>query len=161
MGKPAAFIELAWRRYTKHSRNKAGEIEAALYHLGSKYPNAFLGAIVAGEWSQKSLEQMKTRGINILHIPFEEIATTFDSKDINLRYEEKSSDDIKWDIIEQWNKLTEEDLDDLILSNLEEKCHPTLTADYYRTLFSLKLKNETHFYTIDSDNKTHKCALSH
>ena len=32
-GSPLAFIELAWRRYTKHSRNKTGEIEGALLHL--------------------------------------------------------------------------------------------------------------------------------
>lgn len=28
-GIPAAFIETAWRRYTKHSRNKAQEIQGA------------------------------------------------------------------------------------------------------------------------------------
>jgi hypothetical protein len=38
MGEPVAFIELAWRRYTKHSRNKAGEIEAALVPLGEHIP---------------------------------------------------------------------------------------------------------------------------
>ncbi len=112
-GKPVAFLELAWRRYTKHSRNKAGEIEGALYHLGATYPGAFLGAILAGEWSKGSLEQMQARGISVLHIPFEDIATTFDSKGIDLRYDEKSSDDVKWAIIDQWDSLTEEDLDDL------------------------------------------------
>lgn len=112
-GKPVAFLELAWRRYTKHSRNKAGEIESALYHLGNTYPGAFLGAILAGEWSKGSLEQMRVRGINVLHIPFEDIATTFDSKGINLRYEEKSPDDVKWAIVEQWETLTEKDFDDL------------------------------------------------
>ena len=30
IGVPAAFIETAWRRYTKHSRNKAGEIQGAV-----------------------------------------------------------------------------------------------------------------------------------
>ena len=112
-GQPVAFLELAWRRYTKHSRNKAGEIEGALYHLGNTYPSAFLGAILAGEWSQGSLEQMRARGINILHIPFEDIATTFDAKSIDLRYGEKSADDVKWDIVEQWEKLTKSDLEDL------------------------------------------------
>ena len=112
-GKPVAFLELAWRRYTKHSRNKAGEIEGALYHLGTTYPGAFLGAILAGEWSKGSLEQMQARGISVLHISFEDIATTFDSKGIDLRYDEKSSDDVKWAIIDQWDSLTEEDLDDL------------------------------------------------
>ena len=32
-GLPAAFIETAWRRYTKHSRNKAQEIQGAVLAL--------------------------------------------------------------------------------------------------------------------------------
>ncbi len=30
IGMPAAFIEIAWRRYTKHSKNKAQEIQGEL-----------------------------------------------------------------------------------------------------------------------------------
>lgn len=109
-GEPVAFIELAWRRYTKHSRNKAGEIEGALFHLKATHPGAFLGAILAGEWSSGSLEQMQARGIILLHIPFEVIVTTFDTKGINLRYGEQSASDVKWQIIEKWEKLSEEDI---------------------------------------------------
>jgi len=32
-GKPVAFIEAAWRRYTKHSRNKVQEIQGAIFCL--------------------------------------------------------------------------------------------------------------------------------
>ena len=35
-GKPVAFIECAWRRYTKHSRNKAQEIQGAIMPLFCK-----------------------------------------------------------------------------------------------------------------------------
>src|SRR5690349_21461376 len=37
IGVPAAFIEIAWRRYTKHSKNKAQEIEAAIQPLLTKH----------------------------------------------------------------------------------------------------------------------------
>jgi hypothetical protein len=104
---------LAWRRYTKHSRNKAGEIEGALLHLGEAFPEAFLGAILAGEWSIGSLEQLKVRGVNVLHIPFEEIAQTFDTKEIDLRYDEKSLDAVKWAIIERLERLSTTDMEDL------------------------------------------------
>ena len=33
IGIPVAFIESAWRRYTKHSRNKAQEIQSAIIPL--------------------------------------------------------------------------------------------------------------------------------
>src|ERR1700733_402462 len=37
VGTPAAFIETAWRRYTKHSRNKAQEIQGAIEPLAETY----------------------------------------------------------------------------------------------------------------------------
>src|ERR1700749_794913 len=47
---PAAFIELAWRRYTKHSKAKAQEIEGAVLPLANTYRHnhPFLGAILGG-----------------------------------------------------------------------------------------------------------------
>lgn len=35
-GQPVAFIEVAWRRYTKHSRNKAQEIQGAILPLAER-----------------------------------------------------------------------------------------------------------------------------
>lgn len=109
-GHPKAFIELAWRRYTKHSRNKAGKIEGALFHLGETFKGAFLGAILAGEWSPGSLEQMKARGIRVLHIPFEIVATTFDAVGINLRYSEKAPESEVWTLVHKWRQLDDEQL---------------------------------------------------
>ena len=37
IGTPVAFIESAWRRYTKHSRNKAQEIQGAILPLATKH----------------------------------------------------------------------------------------------------------------------------
>jgi len=36
-GRPLAFIEAAWRRYTKHARNKAQEIQGAILPIAEKY----------------------------------------------------------------------------------------------------------------------------
>jgi len=50
IGEPVAFIESAWRRYTKHSRNKSGELEGALLPLRDTYPTVrFVGVVLAGE----------------------------------------------------------------------------------------------------------------
>ena len=50
-GNPRAFIEIAWRRYTKHSRNKAQEIQGAVLPLAETYKECapFLGAVLAGD----------------------------------------------------------------------------------------------------------------
>jgi len=37
VGTPVVFVETAWRRYTKHSRNKAQEIQGALVPLRQTY----------------------------------------------------------------------------------------------------------------------------
>ena len=51
-GVPVAFIETAWRRYTKHSRNKIQkEIQGAVLPIaeGYKWDQPFLGAVSSGE----------------------------------------------------------------------------------------------------------------
>ena len=60
IGRPVAFIESAWRRYTKHSRNKAQEIQGAILPLAEKYRwnNTFLGTVLAGVFTDGSLEQL-------------------------------------------------------------------------------------------------------
>ena len=54
LGMPVAFIETAWRRYTKHSRNKAQEIQGAILPLAFKYKNLspFMGVVLAGEFTK-------------------------------------------------------------------------------------------------------------
>ena len=51
-GRPVAFIEAAWRRYTKHSRNKAQEIQGAILPIAERHgwDKPFLGAILASEF---------------------------------------------------------------------------------------------------------------
>ena len=48
LGLPVAFIETAFRRYTKHSKNKAQEIEGAVVPLADTYSylHPFRGAIL-------------------------------------------------------------------------------------------------------------------
>lgn len=71
IGVPAAFIESAWRRYTKHSVNKAGEISNALVPLRRTYVihRPFLGAVVAGDWTSGGISQMESQGIMFYTCP--------------------------------------------------------------------------------------------
>jgi hypothetical protein len=47
LGTPVAFIECAWRRYTRHSKNKAQEIQAAILPIIEfhKLSAPFYGAV--------------------------------------------------------------------------------------------------------------------
>lgn len=66
-GVPVAFIETAWRRYTRHSRNKAGEIQGALLALFDTYRSVspFLGAVIAGEFTQGARDQLSSNGFSV------------------------------------------------------------------------------------------------
>lgn len=80
-GDPRAFIEIAWRRYTKHSKNKAQEISAAIRPLVNRYRefSPFYGAVLAGEFTGNSLHQMTSEGFKLLYFPIEVIEAAFAS----------------------------------------------------------------------------------
>ena len=79
IGAPAAFIESAWRRYTKHSRNKAQEIQGAILPLLAKYASLkpFAGVVLAGEFTSASLAQLRSNGFAVLHIEYATIIEIF------------------------------------------------------------------------------------
>jgi len=60
-GRPLAFIEVAWRRYTKHSKNKAQEIQGAVVPLSETFhwDMPFKGAVLAGQFTAPSLKQLR------------------------------------------------------------------------------------------------------
>lgn len=94
IGQPIAFIEVAWRRYTKHSRNKAQEIQGAILPLAEKYywNNPFLGAILAGEFTQGSLDQLLSMGFQVLYFPYVTIVEAYRSQGIEILFDESTPD---------------------------------------------------------------------
>ncbi|MHC4478971.1 MAG: DNA methylase [Planctomycetota bacterium] len=94
IGTPAAFIEVAWRRYTKHSRNKAQEIQGAILPLAEKFQwsNPFLGAVLAGVFTEASLEQLRSLGFHVLYFPYETLLKSFAAEGIDIRFDETTPD---------------------------------------------------------------------
>lgn len=95
IGQPLAFIEVAWRRYTKHSRNKAQEIQGAILPLAEKYKlnNPFLGVVLAGMFTTGSLEQLQSLGFQILYFPYEMLVAAFASEGISIAFDESTDDE--------------------------------------------------------------------
>ncbi|MBE9103418.1 DNA methylase [Nostoc cf. edaphicum LEGE 07299] len=112
LGLPVAFIETAWRRYTKHSRNKVQEIEGALIPLADTYSqlNPFLGAILAGVFTQGALDQLESKGFKILHLKYENIVKSFTSVGINASFNESTLESEFQNKIEQWKNLSDRDI---------------------------------------------------
>jgi hypothetical protein len=94
MGTPVAFIEVAWRRYTKHSRNKAQEIQGAILPLAEKYQwsNPFLGVILSGVFTEGSLDQLRSLGFHILYFPYDTLIQSFAKEGIDIAFDETTPD---------------------------------------------------------------------
>jgi len=108
IGMPVAFIEIAWRRYTKHSRNKVGEIQCAIGPLYRKYQSSspFLGVLLAGEFTEGSLTQLKTNGFNVLYFPYQSVVNAFKKVGIIADFNENTEEEEFRKKIESWENIT-------------------------------------------------------
>ena len=90
IGEPVAFIELAWRRYTKHSKNKAQEISGAVNPICEKHKlcKPFKGAILSGQFTDNSLNQLKNDDFHVLYIPFEKLVQAFRTHGLDIDFDE-------------------------------------------------------------------------
>jgi hypothetical protein len=124
-GLPVAFIESAWRRYTKHSRNKAQEIEGAIGPLSETFQNyhPFLGVIVAGEFTAGSLKQLRSKGFVVLYFSYDSVVQAFASVGIDASFKEKTTDKEFKEKLRAWKALPLKDQEHIIkvLFMLEEK----------------------------------------
>lgn len=109
-GEPCAFIEVAWRRYTKHSKNKAQEISGAILPIVKRYERIapFYGAILAGDFTDNSLKQMESEGFRIIHFSCEDVFSSFSSESINIFYDATTSDDDLNCIVEKIDSLDDQ-----------------------------------------------------
>jgi hypothetical protein len=121
IGTPVAFIESAWRRYTKHSRNKAQEIQGAIMPLRDRhrYSAPFMGCFLVGEYTSGAREQLRSLGFRLIHFDYPTILEAFKTIGIDARFDETTSDrefaakQKKWDRLSAgkkravWQRLLE------------------------------------------------------
>jgi hypothetical protein len=107
IGAPVAFIETAWRRYTKHSRNKAQEIQGAVQVLAltHKYSCPFTGAILAGVFTEGALNQLRSLGFHTLYFPYASIVQAFRSEGLDADFDENTSEREFRAKLNRWNAL--------------------------------------------------------
>lgn len=93
-GTPKAFIEMAWRRYVKHSKNKVQEIAGAILPLISTYSREmpFYAAVLSGEFTDNALKQLESQGFYVLYFNYAEMAEVFDTIDVSIRWQEDTSE---------------------------------------------------------------------
>jgi hypothetical protein len=116
-GRPVAFIEAAWRRYTKQTRNKVNEIEGALLPLRDSHRTCrFCGAVVAGAWSRPGLEQFRSHRIEVVHISYQDLIAAFQIKGLNLDYAERAPPTIKRALVDALAALSTQDMTEIAIA---------------------------------------------
>lgn len=121
IGTPLAFIETAWRRYTKHSRNKAQEIQGAILPLYETYKNysPFTGTILAGVFTAGALNQLKSLGFSVLYFAYETILKAFSSVGIDASFAENTPNSEVSKKIKEWEKMSNKSKKEVITILLE------------------------------------------
>lgn len=111
VGVPVAFIESAWRRYTKHSRNKAQEIQSAILPLAAKYQNSspFIGVVLAGVFTSGALSQLESNGFTVLYFPYETVIKAFKKFDIDASFDEQTAEVDFRRKIDSWIELQDKE----------------------------------------------------
>ena len=110
IGKPRAFVESVWRRYTRHSRNKCQEIQGAIIPLAETYSefHPFLGAVLAGVFTDGSLSQLASHGFRLLHFPYESIVKAFATVGIDAAFDEDTPGTALQAKVEAYEALSEQ-----------------------------------------------------
>lgn len=117
LGTPVAFVEAAWRRYTKHSKNKAQEIQGAILPIVARHQLSapFCGVVLAGEFSEPSLVQLRNNNFYVLHILYKNVIEAFLSIGFDISFNEKTSDDKYVLAIKRFLELSDDEKD--VISN--------------------------------------------
>jgi hypothetical protein len=127
LGIPIAFIESAWRRYTKHSKNKVQEIEAAVMPIALTFSRhqPFCGAVLAGEFTRNAVHQLESKGFGVLHIPYDSILAAFKELGIDASSEDGvigTTEEQFREKIAKWESLAQPEAPQRFLAVIHSRC---------------------------------------
>ena len=107
-GSPRAFVEIAWRRYTKHSRNKVQEIQGAVLPVALAHHRhqPFKGAILGGDFTEAARKQLRSHGFVVAHCSYDSIVSAFDSVGVDVSSESDTPDSEARRKIKAFERLT-------------------------------------------------------
>lgn len=107
-GTPRAFIEMAWRRYSKHSKNKVQEISGAILPLIERYKKSapFYSAVLSGEFTDNALEQLRSQGFRICYIDLNKMEEVFSAFGFNVIWAENTPESFFKSMVTKYQRLS-------------------------------------------------------
>lgn len=115
MGAPRAFIEMAWRRYSKHSKNKVQEISGAILPLIEKYKKSapFYSAVLSGEFTSNALDQLRSQGFTVCYIDLNKMEEVFSPFGFTVIWSENTPEAAFKERVLKYQKLTQKKQNEL------------------------------------------------
>lgn len=90
---PIIIIDPKYIRYTKHNRDKGSWLCTAHYNLRKTYPTIRKSiAVLAGRWSEPSKALIRSFGVEMLEVPFDNMVAVLGEHGIRFEWEEKDSE---------------------------------------------------------------------
>jgi hypothetical protein len=108
---PVAFIESAWRRGTRHSKNKVQEIQAAINPivLKNKSTVCFKGAILGGDFTSSSIKQLESDSFSVLYFPTTLFEKTFKKFHLDIISDDATKESEFKRRIDLWEKFKDKE----------------------------------------------------
>lgn len=123
-GKPVILIESKYIRYTKHNRDKGSWLCTAHYNLKKTHPSIRkLTAILAGNWSDPSLEMMRSFGVDPVRVEFGVFTSVLSKHGIQFNWDEKDKETPRKSLkkFEQLTSKQKQAIGDELISGVTEK----------------------------------------
>lgn len=111
IGSPRAFIEMAWRRYSKHSKNKVQEISGAIVPLVEKYKKSapFYSAVLSGEFTKNALDQLRSQGFTVCYIDLNKMEEVFSAFGFTVVWNENAPETLFKNLVTKYQNLTQQE----------------------------------------------------
>ena len=126
LGDPVAFIEVAWRKGTRHSKNKVQEIQGAILPLVETHDRhaPFAGVILAGDFTAPSIQQLKNLKFKVLYFPTALAARAFHKVGLDIASNDKTADSEYTAKLLTYNALKPDErlqvIEEMLALNMEE-----------------------------------------
>ena len=121
--KPVILFESKYIRYKKHNRDKGSWLCTAHHNLKKTHPTIRkLTAILAGNWSEPSLEMLRSFGVEPFLIPFKSMVEVLGKYGVKFDWAEKDKDTPRQSL-ETFDALSDKEklkIGDLLVSNVIE-----------------------------------------
>ena len=107
--RPVIIIDPKYIRYTKHNRDKGSWLCVAHYNLRKTHHSIRKSiAVLAGRWSAPSRDLIRSFGVEVIEVPFEDMATTLGRHGVEFDWPEAEGERVARASLQRFTNLDDD-----------------------------------------------------